>query len=125
MKYIFVKTREGAHLPILFPESLVHAHMAGVIQLAIGASQSGPDQNYLERQLQARLEESKYTDYGAPPTSAGFVQITSALVHGFSESLDLRPAPQDEARIVLGHSVSHIPDPIVATAYEMYLRSKQ
>lgn len=90
MKYIMFESDEGHKIPVLFGESLVHAHMAEYsITLA-------------RRSLGKRFTVA----------SAGFVSVTrdGIATHGESESLGIKSNPIDGLRIELGEAVSHIPD---------------
>lgn len=117
MKYVVLETEDGRRLPIIFPDVLVHAHVAGAIQQAILAMGS-QDKQFHERQLQGRLEAAVHGLEGAKPVSAGFVAVHDAVVHGRSESLgDLASNPADRARIVLGDSIGHSDD---AMAQQMF-----
>lgn len=101
MKYIMIETIEGQKLPIMFPDTLVHADVAIVMM---------------------RLIEMRHKVKNAP-INAGFVSIgTDVTVHGESESLDLKSNPVDGFRIIAGEAVSHMPDmllgPLIAKMKE-------
>lgn len=93
MKYIMLQTTDGQKLPVIFPEALVHVHVAAVMTRMVERSFNRP----------------------AAVVSAGFVTFGDKVkVHGESESLDnLKSNPLDAMRIVSGASVAHMPDAVL------------
>jgi hypothetical protein len=97
MKYVMFETTNGQKIPVIFPESLAHATMAMVVAAAIEVS----------------------TKSMAEAVSGGFINLGLDVgVHGKSESLGLESNPDDAARILLGESVSFMPDNVVAMMAE-------
>lgn len=96
MKYIMLQTAEGAKLPVLFPETLVHSDVADVMGRLVDISRG------------SKALGRKRTRVA----SAGFVGIEGKLtVSGKSESLgDIQSNPLDSARIMAGASVEYMPD---------------
>jgi len=94
MKYIMIETSEGARMPFLFPESCTHSVMAELM-----------------RTMLDWFHNMKATIV----VSAGFVNMgTDLTVHGESESLGgLKSVKADAARIILGHAIQFMPDPMV------------
>lgn len=125
MKYIVLETENGRRLPILFPECLVHAHVAGAIQQAILAM-GRRDQQFHERQCAARLEAAVHGLEGAKPVSAGFASIQDVVVHGKSETLgDLACNSADRGRMILGDSISHSEDEVVEAMFALWRSQKR
>jgi hypothetical protein len=107
MKYIVLETKDGARLPIIFPEMLTHCFVAGAMQLVLDTLD--PKKDLRPKQLDALLSAG-----GHPVVSAGFVALDVARIHGKSESLgDLESNPADAGRIVLGDAVQFMPDEMV------------
>lgn len=126
MKYIVLEMEDGRRLPILFPECLVHAHVAGAIQRAILAMGNSPEQQFHERQCAARLEAAVHGVEGAKPVSAGFASIQDVVVHGKSETLgDLVCNPADRGRMILGDSISHCEDEVVEAMFALWRSQKR
>lgn len=93
MKYIMLETDEGAKLPILFPDALVHADIADLIQ----------------RLIMIRMDA-----IGVTVASAGFVELGALpAVAGESESLKKVSNPMDALRIWAGTSVQYMPDDLL------------
>jgi hypothetical protein len=92
------ETTEGQKLPLIFPEVLTHSVMAmcvaAGIEVCLGAK--------------------------AGAVSAGFVELgLGAEVHGSSESLKgMKSNPADAARIIVGDSLSFMPDALALTMLE-------
>lgn len=100
MKYIMLQNAEGAKLPIMFSEKLVHAHVAKyMLDLA-------------------RLSFGQRHEV----VTAGFVSFTpdGVATHGDSESLNLKSSPIDGLRMWLGEAVSHMPDEALPGLYQKY-----
>lgn len=107
MKYIVLETAEGQKLPIIFPEALTHAFVAGAMQLVVDTLD--PRKDLRPKQLDSLLAAGQ-----AKPVSAGFVSIPTCGVYGESESLGGLPvAIGDDARIILGDTVAFMPDALV------------
>lgn len=97
MKYVMLETRDGAKYPILFPDALTHSIMA----MAAGAA--------IEACLKSKVK----------PVSAGFISLgTEVSTHGHSESLNMGPQPSDAARVVIGDSITHMPDKLAESVFE-------
>jgi hypothetical protein len=104
VKYIVLETKDGARLPIIFPEALTHSFVAGAMQLAVDALD--PKKDLRGKQCESLLDRAS-----APVVSAGFVQIDGAHVHGTSESLGgVKYNNADAARIILGDAIQFMPD---------------
>lgn len=97
MKYVMMLTLAGQRLPILFPEHLVHAHVADDMRRRI-------------------LRDTKQP---AGPVSAGFVSFKEGLsVYGESDTLGLKSRPIDAAYIALGAPVAFMPEDVLAVMWE-------
>lgn len=105
MKYIMLETKDGAKLPIIFPDVLTHVFVAGAMQLVIDTMD--PKKDLRPRQLLSMLEGGS-----AAVVSAGFVGLGMDItVHGESESLGgIKSKPADAARIVGGEAIQYMPD---------------
>lgn len=104
MKYIILETAEGQKLPIIFPNALTHACVAGAMQLAVDVLDTKKDLRV--KQCVRLLEEAS-----SPPISAGFISLGFDIeTHGTSESLNLSPGEHDAARIALGEAIDFMPD---------------
>lgn len=91
MKYVMLETDNGAKLPFIFPESLVHSDMADILRFALCRN-----------------------NIFAAVVSAGFVELEKCTTHGNSESLKgLAPAPVDAIRMQFGDAIAFMPDEIV------------
>ena len=113
MKYVMLETRGGLKLPIIFPDFLVHAHVAGAMQQVMLAM-SSTDKQFHENRLQAMLDDANFRGVGAKLMSAGFVGFTGVTVSGESESLGgVKSRPSDAGRILMGDSVMLMPDDVV------------
>lgn len=89
MKYIMIRDEHGRRLPIIFPDCLVHADVAKVMDHVMFRSTGSIHNEVL---------------------SAGFVDLgTQVTVHGRSESMELDSNYDDTAYIILGDSVSLSP----------------
>ena len=88
MKYIMMETEDGKRMPFVFPESVVHLHMAVLIK--------------------ALMDLPKMP---VKCVSAGFVSgIGLGLTtHGESESIGVASDPVDAAYIALGEAVARMP----------------
>ena len=75
MKYIMFKDKYDRLLPVIFPDSMIHAEVADAICRAV-----------------RRGEVSvKASDYSCPmPIRAGFTQVLSVNTEGMSESLNMK-----------------------------------
>lgn len=104
MKYVMFETENGRKFAVMFPDHMVHAqvaHMVGVLS------------------LRAHKEM-------ATPVTAGFVNPGDELsVAGESESLNLKSDPVDAIRIMIGESVSSMPDSILAPLWKQVDDAKQ
>lgn len=87
MKYVMLIDKEGRHVPILFPDSLVHLHVAEVI--------------------------SRRVVRGGKVLSAGFASVGEVQTAGRSESLDVEGRELDAGYIMGGDAVAYMPEPIV------------
>lgn len=100
-KYVMLQVGDRA-MPIIFPEELVHAHVAGAMQQVIGAIK-GPHQRFNEKQLETRLRDAEYREDGAPVRSAGFVEgLACAIAMGESESIGVK-ADEEDTQIINNH----------------------
>lgn len=104
MKYIMLESDEGHKIPVLFGESLVHAHMA---KYTIHLARETLKQRFIV-------------------ASAGFVSVTrdGIATHGESESLGIKSNPIDGLRIELGEAVSHMPDFMLPPLAEKLSRAR-
>lgn len=94
-KYVMLQVGDRA-MPIIFPEELVHAHVAGAMQLAVEALD--PKKDLRPRQCESMLERGT-----APVRSAGFVEgLACAIVIGESESLGVK-SDDDDTQIINNH----------------------
>lgn len=97
MKYVMFGTTTGRKFAVIFPDHLVHAHVAKYIANLSFAAHKEP----------------------ATAVSAGFVNPGDELsVSGESESLKLKSDPVDAIRIMIGESVSSMPDSILAPLWK-------
>ena len=105
MKYIMMETAAGAKYPIMFPEHLNHDTMAELIRGAIAANMGGTQ---------------------AAVVSAGSVTLDAMpIVYGRSASLKLDNGGEaDAARMVIGESVTLMPDEMVVTTCRIALRQR-
>lgn len=109
MKYVMLETADGQKLPIIFPESLVHADVADVVGRLV------------DRTLTKQLGKRR-----ALPKSAGFIAIHDCDVSGASESLGgVASHYLDAARIMAGASVTHMPDILLAPIAHMMGKSQK
>lgn len=93
MKYVILEDDAGGKWPFLFPDTLAHSDVANLLQRLIPAP--------------------------TVPYSAGFWGDKTA--HGHSDSLGLKPPPGDEAYILLGLPVSHLPPSTASVFLKKYL----
>ncbi len=97
MKYVMFETENGRKFAVMFPDHMVHAQMAHLVGVL---------------SLRAHKEM-------AAPVTAGFVNPGDELsVTGESESLNLKSDPTDAIRIMIGESVSSMPDSILAPLWK-------
>lgn len=107
MKYIMLETKDGAKLPIIFPDVLTHCFVAGAMQLAVDTLD--PKKDLRPRQLDDMLARGD-----AKPVSAGFINLGAVMVHGKSESLDNLPHNKSDAqRIMMGEAAQFMPDEMI------------
>jgi hypothetical protein len=78
MKYIMFQTEDGQHMPVMFPDRLVHADVARSLERAFV------------------LGEMR----GVKPVSAGFCDVEAVAMHGTSESLSLESRGERDKNIV-------------------------
>lgn len=88
MKYIMLTSDDGQHIPILFPDFMVHEDVAKAIC-----------------RLMAQTSKTYIT-----PTSAGFVSLGDVVTHGESESIGVKSTEIDAAYIEFGDAVSFMPE---------------
>lgn len=104
MKYIILEMEDGRRLPIIFPDCLIHADIAGAIQMAVDVMD--PKKDLRAKQCASMLERAS-----AVPVSAGFIALgTDFVCSGSSETLELASRPQDEALIGIGEQAWAFPD---------------
>jgi hypothetical protein len=104
VKYVMLETHEGEKLPILFPDSLVHADVVAVMTVV--------------------LQQRRKT--GVEAVSAGFVSIDGDVqVHGESESTGLKSNATDALRIMAGDSIAFSPDVMLSKLAEMMAERKK
>ena len=105
MKYVMMETTEGAKLPFIFPDSMVHAAMAAVATVAIEAT--------IKQKAQV--------------VSAGFVSMgLDVQVFGASESQKgLQHNPADASRIMIGDSVAFMPDALMTAIMAKLLKDSE
>lgn len=97
MKYVMFETENGRKFAVMFPDHMVHAQVAQMVGIL---------------SLRAHKEM-------ATPVTAGFVNPGDELsVAGESESLKLKSDPVDAIRIMIGESVSSMPDSILAPLWK-------
>lgn len=105
MKYVMMLTDNGQHMPIIFPEALVHATMAMMAAAAIEVTVNSK----------------------ATAISAGFVNIAGndVTVHGESESMGgMKSNPLDAIRIMIGDSVAFMPNEMLTPLFGKLKESK-
>lgn len=118
MKYIMLEAPDGQKLPVIFPDCLVHAHVAGAMQMVVDTLD--PRKDLRPKQLDAMLERGS-----AKVTGAGFVGFDIVSTSGKSESLGgVKSSAVDAARIMMGDSVSRMPDAMVAMLALKWLKNK-
>lgn len=113
MKYIMLKTEDGAHMPVIFPEALTHSIVAGAIQMALYTLDPKND-------LMIRRLESMAKDGPAEVASAGFVTVNDAWAFGRSESLGIEISRGDAARMILGEAIQYMPGEMAITLLEEF-----
>lgn len=117
MKYIMIETPGGLKLPIIFPDVLTHAFVAGAMQLAVDTLRASHD-------LRPRQCEDLLKRGDNKPISAGFVTLSKVHVSGRSETLNLDSKPIDAERIRLSGTVEAMPDAVVARTAQAMDRLK-
>jgi len=113
-KYVMFETEEGMKVPIIFPEVLTHALVAGAMQMVFDCLDSSKD-------LRIKQCLNLLARASAPPVSAGFVDIGVDIeVTGESESLGgMKSVPADAARIALGASIAFMPDAVAENMHQL------
>lgn len=125
MKYIILAMPDGRRAPVIFPDWLIHADVAGAIQQAVLAI-SSDDRRFHERQLKARLEAAVHGIEGAMPVSAGRIALgTDFTCSGGSDTLSLQSRPQDEAIIGVGEQAWAFPDAMLVSLWDKAKKHKE
>lgn len=104
MKYVMFGTTTGRKFAVIFPDHLVHAHVAKYIANLSFAAHNEP----------------------ATAVSGGFIALGDEVkVMGESESLKLKSTEVDALRIMIGESVSSMPDEMLKPLWKKVEDAKQ
>ena len=118
MKYIMLETKDGAKLPIIFPDVLTHLFVAGAMKLVLDTLDPTKD-------LRPKQLASMNDNPNSRVISAGFVSVIEAETFGESESLGVHSNKFDGGRMMFGQAVMHMPDETVEATLKLLAEKKK